>query len=97
MTAPPVKGQVIHVDHYGNATTNIVHDLMGNAGQTVHTARADVGKLRGSYSDVERGEALAIIGSSGLLEIAVREGSAAEALALKVGDDVWVESTGATR
>jgi S-adenosylmethionine hydrolase len=37
---------------------------------------------------VRRGEALALVGSAGLVEIAVREKSAAQILSLRVGDRV---------
>ncbi len=48
-------------------------------------------KIRGvhhTYADVRRGEVLALVGSEGHLEIAVREGSGAERLGLKPGDPV---------
>jgi hypothetical protein len=48
-----------------------------------------------SYESVPPGALLAIVGSSGYLEISVREGSAAERLGLKSGDTVaLVESEG---
>jgi S-adenosylmethionine hydrolase len=50
-----------------------------------------VGKVRRTYWDVAPGKPLALIGSSGLLEIAVRDGSAAVDLKIRVGDEVVVE------
>ena len=44
--------------------------------------------LHGTYADVPRGDLLALVGSEGHLEIAVREGSGADRLALKPGDPV---------
>ena len=44
-----------------------------------------------TYSEGMPGEALALVGSSGYLEIAVREGSAARALALRPGDPVMLK------
>lgn len=41
-----------------------------------------------TYAAVNRGESLALVGSSGHLEVAVREGSAAERLDLQAGDPV---------
>ena len=43
-----------------------------------------------TYADVKPGETLALVGSEGHLEIAVREGSAAQRLALRAGDPVLV-------
>jgi hypothetical protein len=45
-----------------------------------------------TYADAKPGEALALIGSSGYLEVAVRAGSAAQALGLQRGGVVRVVS-----
>jgi hypothetical protein len=44
-----------------------------------------------AYASVERGELLALVGSGGFLEVAVREGSAAERLELRPGDPIVVQ------
>lgn len=44
--------------------------------------------LRRTYAEVEPGDALALVGSTGHLEISVREGSGARELGLQVGDSV---------
>ena len=76
----------------GNATTNVGHDaLKASPGKAIRIRGKRIGKLRRTYWDVEPGKPLALIGSSGLLEIAVRDGSAVEVLKLKVGDEVLVE------
>ncbi len=88
----PARAKVIHIDHFGNATTNLSHDVL--ASETVHSVRVKgrtIGKVRRTYWDVAPGKPLALIGSSGLLEIAVRDGSAAEDLKIRVGDEVEVE------
>jgi S-adenosylmethionine hydrolase len=51
-------------------------------------------RLRGvsaSYAAVERGEPVAVVNSWGILEIAVRDGSAHETVGAKVGDPVTIE------
>ena len=80
-------GVVIHIDHFGNATTNVPAERLGDAGRW-HAAGVDVGPLRRTYADVAVGRPLALIGSSGLLEVAVRDGSAAGELGLRVGNPV---------
>jgi len=86
---PARQGSVIHIDQFGNATTNILHDSVKKLGDPVVSVRGQtIGKLRRTYWDVMPGKGLALIGSSGLLEIAVRDGSAAEQLRIKVGDEV---------
>ncbi|MGB7158075.1 MAG: SAM-dependent chlorinase/fluorinase [Tepidisphaeraceae bacterium] len=86
---PAKVGRVIHLDHFGNATTNIPVDSLGPKPQaTVHVNRRTIGKLKRTYWDVAPGKPLALIGSSGLVEIAVRDGSAKDDLRIRVGDEV---------
>jgi S-adenosylmethionine hydrolase len=51
-------------------------------------AGQEVAEVCRTYADVAPGEMLALVGSSGHLEIAVREGSAAEELGVCPGDEV---------
>ena len=80
------EGKIIHIDRFGNATTNIP------ASAVPANAKVRVGNLtlplRRTYADVASGQPLALIGSSDLLEIAIRDGSAAVKLSLRVGDPV---------
>ena len=88
----PKTVRIIHIDHFGNATTNLTRDALADTRvRTVRVHGRDVGKVRRTYWDVAPGKPLALIGSSGLLEVAVRDGSAAQELGLKVGDEVVVE------
>ncbi len=83
------RGRVIHIDHFGNATTNIRQDaLREKPAVSVRVNRRTVGRIRRTYWDVAPGKPLALIGSSGLLEIAVRDGSAHDDLKVRVGDEV---------
>jgi S-adenosylmethionine hydrolase len=75
-----IEGQIITVDRFGNAVTNLV---------AAHGGVVEVGSLklplRRTYSDVTPGTPLALAGSSGLVEIAVRDGNAALSLGLGRG------------
>lgn len=83
---------IIHLDVFGNATTNMTHKtLSAIEGPRFVLHGKQLGSLHRTYWDVAPGNPLALIGSSGLLEIAVRDGSAAEDLALRVGDQVVIE------
>jgi S-adenosyl-L-methionine hydrolase (adenosine-forming) len=85
---PGNSGKVIHIDHFGNATTNIPRESLRSVGRiTVHVGRKRM-PLRRVYVEVPPGSALALFGSAGLLEIAVRDGSAAKSLGLRMGDRV---------
>ncbi len=81
-------GVVIHIDHFGNATTNIPAELVPRTSGAWQVNGNTVGTLRRTYGDVNVGEPLVLIGSSELLEIAVRDGSAAQRLGLRVGNTV---------
>jgi S-adenosylmethionine hydrolase len=63
-----------------------VHFRAGGA--TVVVAGQEIAGVHRTYVDVATGEALALVGSEGHLEIAVREGSAARSLGLRLGDQV---------
>lgn len=85
------RGQIIQIDHFGNAVTNIPAEMVCNGrAVSVRAGGRSLGRLRKTYWSVSPGKPLALVGSSGLLEIAVRDGSAAEMLGLKVGDPVEV-------
>jgi S-adenosylmethionine hydrolase len=82
-------GCVIQIDRFGNATTNISYDAMRTEPVSeIRIKGRKIGKLRRTYWDVAPGKPLALIGSAGLLEIAIRDGSAEKDLRLKVGDEV---------
>jgi len=82
-----LRGEVIVIDRFGNAVTNLfgVHD------GEVHIGQRAV-PLRRTYTDVEAGHPLALVGSSGLIEIAVRDGSAAAVLGLARGTEVRIRN-----
>ncbi len=78
-----VLGEVITVDRFGNAVTN----LLAMRGGQVQVAGLTLA-LRRTYADAMAGEAVALVGSSGLVEVAVRDGSAAKLLGLERGSGV---------
>ncbi len=79
---------VVHVDRFGNAITGLDRSYLVGLGGAPQQAELPDGRavpLRHTYADAAPGEALALVGSSGLVEIAVREGSAAQQLGLARG------------
>ncbi len=84
-----LRGEVIHVDHFGNLITNL-SALDGELQAGAFRTR----RLHKTYGEVARGEPLALIGSHGLIEIAVRDGSAASLLALGRGAAVLLVARG---
>lgn len=84
------RGTVVHVDRFGNLITNIPGDRLRQVRRVVVAGRV-VGPLRRTYADVAPGEALALVGSAGLLEVSVRDGNAAALLGAGRGAEVRVE------
>jgi len=78
-----IQGQVISVDRFGNAITN----CLGVRGGTVEVAGAVLRVVR-TYADVPPGTLVALCGSTGLIEVAVRDGDAARELGLGRGAPV---------
>jgi S-adenosylmethionine hydrolase len=76
-------GEVISIDRFGNAITNLV----GLRAGTIEAAGVSL-TLRRTYGDASSGAPVAIVGSSGLIELAVRDGSAARDLHLTRGSAV---------
>jgi len=79
-------GEVIHVDGYGNLVTNLDAGLA--AGATAVRIRGREIPLRRFYAEVDSGSLVALAGSAGMLEVAVRDGDAAAALEARAGDAV---------
>ncbi len=86
-------GHVIYIDRYGNIVSDITdQDLQAWGGGTpvIEIGGHHIHGLVRTYSDVEPGEFAALIGSPWKLEVAQREGNAAEALDVLVGDELVV-------
>src|SRR6185436_1925719 len=90
--AAGAAGEVVHVDRYGNLISNLEPAHLPAAADRcrVSVGGRAVGVVRSHYAQAVRGEALALIGSAGLLEIAVRDGSAAAILGAHVSSEVRV-------
>ncbi len=90
-----LRGKVIHIDKFGNAITNIHKELFLMLKQEmsfeIFLRNIRLRRIISTYSDVGKGDALAIFGSSGYLEIAMRECAASELLGLKVHDMITIE------
>jgi S-adenosylmethionine hydrolase len=92
------EATVLHVDRFGNLTTNVTgRDLAAMAevaprglGDLQVSVEGIVLPFARTYSDVALGEGCALLGSSGRLEIAVNQGSASRQLGVWTGTAVRV-------
>lgn len=95
-------GTTLAVDRFGNLVTNIgARELVGILGavgddptELVVEVEGAVLPLVRTYAEVPEGEACALVGSSGRLEVAVREGSASRLLGAARGARVRVRRAG---
>lgn len=86
-----LRGHVLHIDRFGNIITNIRQEELPHDGNVAVRIRDRlIQGVRATYAAVPEGEWVALIGSEGLLEIAVRNGNAAQQLGVQTGEDVTV-------
>jgi len=84
-----VEGEVVFIDRFGNAITNIANaDLNTPNRLKVFLGRKLLCPVKPFYQSVSAGRAVAVPGSGGFLEIAVNGGSATKRFGLKPGDRV---------
>ncbi|MEM9272199.1 MAG: SAM-dependent chlorinase/fluorinase [Cyanobacteria bacterium P01_F01_bin.143] len=84
VTETSITGCIQYCDRFGNLVTNIPVDLLGKKNWHIEISGQNI-SLAKTYSDVDRGQAIALVGSHGYLEIAVNGGSAQQKLQITVG------------
>ncbi len=98
------EAAVLHVDRFGNLTTTLTKDglaaILSGVGadptEVVVVVEGAVLPLVRAYADVPEGEACALVGSSGRLEVAVHKGNAARVLGATKGAPVRLRLVSAT-
>ncbi len=86
--------EIIYIDGFGNIVTNIKEKNMLDS-KIVNIQLPEVSvkvKFGKAYADAEPNNLIILVGSSGFLEIAVNQGSAAGKFNVKVGDKIIVTS-----
>jgi S-adenosylmethionine hydrolase len=90
-------GTILHVDRFGNLITSIDGERLtaGPWRLRPHGAHGSgfVAAVARTYAEVARGALLFYVGSSGLVELACREGSAAAATGLGRGAMITIEKS----
>lgn len=88
-----IRGRIVRTDSFGNLITNIDESLLPKTGREKLVVELGTQRIQGIsryYGEKSPGELLALVGSSGRLEVAVRQGHAGEILAAWSGDPVIV-------
>jgi S-adenosylmethionine hydrolase len=81
-------GHILHIDHFGNLITNIKRANLPGKDIPIEVAGRLIQGITDYYAEGE--ELMAIIGSSSYLEIALKNGSAADFLNIGIGDEIKV-------
>ncbi len=88
-----ISGEILYQDNFGNLITNIPFSMFPPAGRTrpgpgiiLALGRTRIERFVTSYAAVKDDRPFFLVNSLGMVEIAVREGSAAAALGAKPGD-----------
>lgn len=86
-------GEVLHIDGFGNVITNLGEKELDsmNIKETVSIELRNIRlrlRLCKAYEEVEKQEALALVGGHNFLEISVNQGNAAQKFRVKSGDEI---------
>ena len=85
------RGEIVHIDHFGNILSNIRIENLGDAMEKkgrilVRIKNLEINGLVDTFGERPVGDWVALVGSTGNLGISVVNGNAAAGLGVKVGD-----------
>ena len=82
-------GHILHIDRFGNLITDVNKEDLPRGNLSLEIAGRQIMGLSISYTEGDK--LLALLGSSGHLEIALKNGSAASLLDARIGDEVRIK------
>jgi len=90
------RGEVTHIDYFGNISSNIQAENLGDAMEQkkniiVRINGIEVKGMVNTFGERPVGELITLLGSTGNLGIAVVNGNAATKLGVKIGDEIMVK------
>jgi S-adenosylmethionine hydrolase len=81
-------GQIIHIDRFGNLIANIRSSSLPGKNAVIEVGGQRIQGISDYYAQKEG--VMAVVGSSGYLEISLRDGSARDFLGIAEGDEIRV-------
>jgi len=89
------RGEVVHIDHFGNLGSNIRVENLGEAMEhkekiIVRINGAEIKGMVNTFGERPVGELIALLGSTGNLAISIVNGNAETKLGAKIGDEIIV-------
>jgi S-adenosylmethionine hydrolase len=99
--ADGLEGEIIHIDHFGNAASNILLEDLEDSLEARRLVEVQLGANRISglvrtFGDRQPGDVIALIGSTGNLIVSVVNGSAAATLGIHMGQPIRVLAPAST-
>jgi S-adenosylmethionine hydrolase len=89
-----LSGEIVHIDTFGNLVSNVDKEklfrFIKDRSFVIRAGGKVIRDLKKGYWEGKKGKLIALLGSSGLLEISVREGSAEKMLKVKKRSPVIV-------
>ncbi len=87
-----ISGEIIYIDKFGNAVTNIEKDLIPKESPNLCIKIKDVciQRILQYYGEAAKGERFGIFGSTNFLELSENQGKLSGSINLKIGDRVQV-------
>jgi S-adenosylmethionine hydrolase len=84
------KGWVLNIDHFGNVVTSFPTQFLGGktTGFRILAGQVEVSDQAETYASAPVDRVFVIEGSSGYLELSLRQASAAQAAQVEVGDEL---------
>lgn len=86
-----LTGHILHIDRFGNLITDVKKEDIPHGNLSLEVAGQQIEGLSTSYAGGDK--LLALLGSSGHLEIALKNGSAAGSLDARIGDEVRIKKS----
>jgi len=85
------QGEIIHIDHFGNISSNILIEHLGSDPQvSIEVGETRLDGMVHTFGEEKVGELVALYGSTGNLIVSAVNGNAAERLGVVPGDPVEV-------
>jgi S-adenosyl-L-methionine hydrolase (adenosine-forming) len=85
-----IQGTILAVDHFGNLITNLKPSDVPPASRIILPGQREITAFRHTYGAGKKDELIVVTGSTGYLEIAIKDGSAAAVLNMKAGAAIGV-------
>ena len=90
-----LAGHILHIDNFGNLITDIKSHDLPNQAITIELSNQIINGLNRTYGEGEG--LLALLGSSGYMEVSLAGGDASAFLGARVGDEVRVRPRSAVK